>query len=143
MSTSGATVTVLFADVESSTALLERLGQGRWLRALAEYEAMLSESLDRHGGTLVKALGDGHLLAFPSARAALRCAVDIQRALPIDAAPDLRVRMGMHTGEPAVREDDLHGRTVVKAARIADLARGGEILVSGIVRELAQADEDL
>jgi DNA-binding NarL/FixJ family response regulator/class 3 adenylate cyclase len=143
VSTSGATVTVLFADVESSTALLERLGQGRWLRALAEYEAMLSESLNRHGGTLVKALGDGHLLSFPSARAALRCAVDIQRSLPIDAAPDLRVRMGMHTGEPAVREDDLHGRTVVKAARIADLAHGGEILVSGIVRELAQADEDL
>jgi DNA-binding NarL/FixJ family response regulator/class 3 adenylate cyclase len=143
VSTSGATVTVLFADVESSTALLERLGQGRWLRALAEYEVMLNASLDRHGGTLVKALGDGHLLAFPSARAALRCAVEIQRALPIPAAPDLRVRMGMHTGEPAVREDDLHGRTVIKAARIADLARGGEVLVSGIVRELAQADEDL
>jgi DNA-binding NarL/FixJ family response regulator len=143
VSTSGATVTVLFADVESSTALLERLGQARWLRALAEYEAMLNASLERHGGTLVKALGDGHLLAFPSARAALRCGVDVQRSLPIAAAPDLRVRMGMHTGEPAVREDDLHGRTVIKAARIADLAHGGEILVSGIVRELAQADEDL
>jgi DNA-binding NarL/FixJ family response regulator len=51
--------------------------------------------------------------------------------------------MGIHTGEPAIREDDLHGRTVVKAARIADLARGGEILVSSVVRELAQADEDL
>jgi DNA-binding NarL/FixJ family response regulator/class 3 adenylate cyclase len=142
VSTSGSTVTVLFADVESSTALLERLGQGRWLRALAEYEALLQSSLERHGGTLVKALGDGHLLAFPSARAALRCAVDVQRSLPIASAPDLRVRMGMHTGEPAVREDDLHGRTVIKAARIADLAHGGEVLVSGIVRELAGADED-
>jgi DNA-binding NarL/FixJ family response regulator len=133
----------VFADVEGSTALLERLGQARWLEALAEYEALLNASVAEHGGTLVKALGDGHLLAFPSARAALRCAIDVQRALPLDGAPGLRVRMGMHTGEPTVREDDLHGRTVVKAARIADLARGGEILVSSVVRELAEADEDL
>jgi DNA-binding NarL/FixJ family response regulator len=137
------TVTVLFADVEGSTAMLERLGQARWMRALTDYEALLNERVADHGGTLVKALGDGHLLSFPSARAALRCAVAVQRALPLETAPDLRVRMGMHTGEPAVTEDDLHGRTVVKAARIAGLATGGEILVSGIVRELAQADEDL
>ena len=139
----GGTVTVLFADVEGSTALLERLGQERWLRGLSEYEALLSASIGEHGGTLVKALGDGHLVAFPSARAGLRCAIDVQRALPLEGAPGLRVRMGMHTGEPAVREDDLHGRTVVKAARIADLARGGEIFVSSVVRELAEADEDL
>jgi DNA-binding NarL/FixJ family response regulator/class 3 adenylate cyclase len=139
----GSTVTVLFADVEGSTAMLERLGQARWLAALAEYEALLDATIRDHGGTLIKAIGDGHLVAFPSARAALRCAVDVQRALPLDSAPDLRVRMGMHTGEPAVREDDLHGRTVVKAARIAGMAQGGQILVSGIVRELAQADEDL
>jgi len=140
---SGATVTVIFADVEGSTALLERLGQARWLTWLAEYERMLAASIDRHGGTLVKALGDGHLLAFPSANAALRCAVDVQRALPLAGAPDLRVRMGLHTGEPVALEDDLHGRTVVKAARIADLAHGGEVLVSGIVRELAETDADL
>jgi DNA-binding NarL/FixJ family response regulator len=139
----GATVTVLFADVEGSTAMLERLGQARWLGALAEYEQLLGDAVAAHGGTLIKAIGDGHLVAFPSARAALRCAVDVQRALPLETAPDLRVRMGMHTGEPAVREDDLHGRTVVKASRIADMANGGQILVSGIVRELAQADEDL
>jgi DNA-binding NarL/FixJ family response regulator/class 3 adenylate cyclase len=139
----GATVTVIFADVEGSTALLERLGQARWMKALAEYEELLGSRLDAHGGTLVKALGDGHLLAFPSANAALRCAVDVQRALPLTTAPDLRVRMGMHTGEPVALEDDLHGRTVVKAARIADLAHGGEVLVSGIVRELAETDADL
>ena len=86
----GATVTVIFADVEGSTALLERLGQARWMTALAEYEELLGSRLDAHGGTLVKALGDGHLLAFPSANAALRCAVDVQRALPLTTAPDLR-----------------------------------------------------
>jgi len=121
--TAGATVTVIFADVEGSTAMLERLGQARWMKALAEYEQLLGSRLEAHGGTLVKALGDGHLLAFPSANAALRCAVDVQRALPLDSAPDLRVRMGMHTGEPVALEDDLHGRTVVKAARIAEIGR--------------------
>ena len=139
----GATVTVIFADVEGSTALLECLGQARWMQALAEYEDAARPPARRDGGTLVKALGDGHLLAFPSANAALRCAVDVQRALPLTTAPDLRVRMGMHTGEPVALEDDLHGRTVVKAARIADLAHGGEVLVSGIVRELAETDADL
>jgi DNA-binding NarL/FixJ family response regulator/class 3 adenylate cyclase len=139
----GATVTVLFADVEGSTGMLERLGQARWLAALAEYEKLLGASIAEHGGTLIKAIGDGHLAAFPSARGALRCAVEVQRSLPLTNAPEMRVRMGMHTGEPAVREDDLHGRTVVKAARIAGMAHGGEVLVSGIVRELAQADEDL
>jgi DNA-binding NarL/FixJ family response regulator len=104
---------------------------------------MLGDLVAEHGGTLVKAIGDGHLLSFPSARAALRCAVAVQRALPLESVPDLRVRMGMNTGEPAVREDDLHGRTVVKAARIAGMAKGGEVMVSGVVRELAQADEDL
>src|SRR5262245_4311407 len=140
---SGATVTVLFADVEGSTAMLERLGQARWLEAMGEYEGLLRAKIAEHGGSLIKALGDGHLAAFPSARAALRCAVAVQRSLPPASAPDFRVRMGMHTGEPALREDDLHGRTVVKAARIADLAHGGEVLVSAIVRALAQADEDL
>jgi DNA-binding NarL/FixJ family response regulator len=137
------TVTVLFADVEGSTAMLERLGQARWLRALGDYEALLDAVVTDHGGTLVKAIGDGHLLSFPSARGALRCAVAIQRSLSLESAPDLRVRMGINTGEPVVTEDDLHGRTVVKAARIAAMAKGGEILVSGVVRELAQADEDL
>lgn len=143
MAVPGATVTVLFADVEGSTAMLERVGQARWLGALADYEALLNETVADHGGTLIKAIGDGHLVSFPSAREALRCAVDVQRALPLESAPDLRVRMGLHTGEPAVRADDLHGRTVVKAARIASMAQGAQVLVSGIVRELAQADEDL
>src|SRR5512133_1781942 len=120
--------------------MLERLGQARWLKALAEYEEVLAASLADHGGTLIKAIGDGHLASFPSARAALRCAVAVQRSLPLTSAPDLRVRMGTHTGEPAGREDDLHGRRVVKAAGIAGAADGGGVPVSGIVRELAQAD---
>lgn len=139
----GATVTVMVADIESSTALLERLGRDRWMEALAEYEALLSERLDEHGGRQVKSLGDGHLLAFAGARAAVRFAVSVQRALPVPAAADLRVRMGIHSGEPAAVGDDLHGRTVVKAARIAGLARGGEILVSTLVRELAATEDGL
>jgi DNA-binding NarL/FixJ family response regulator/class 3 adenylate cyclase len=135
------TVTVLFADIEGSTALLERLGQARWLEVLAEYESLLRDRVGVYGGREIKALGDGHMVVFRSARAAVRCAVGLQRALPIKSAPDLRVRVGLHTGEPGAADDDLHGRTVVKAARIAALARGGEVIVSRLVRELADGDD--
>jgi hypothetical protein len=121
--------------------MLERLGQARWLQALADYEALLGDFVSEHGGTLVKAIGDGHLLAFPSARGALRCAVDVQRALPLASAPDLRVRMGMHTGEPAVGEAD---RLVLREREaLAELLAGGHRLghllggVDGRVDDLA------
>ena len=65
----------------------------------------------------------------------------MQRALPVPAAAELRVRMGVHTGEPVSVDGDLHGRTVVKAARIAGLARGGEVLASTLVRDLAATED--
>jgi class 3 adenylate cyclase len=76
------------------------------------------------------------MAAFRSARAALSCAVDFQRALFVEGAPDLRVHVGLHTGEPAADGEERYGRTGVKAARIASLARGGEVIVSRLVREL-------
>ena len=92
--------------------------------------------LAEHDGTRERATEDGHLLSFESARAALRCAVALQRA----AGPPLRV--GIHTGELERRDGELRGRALVKAARIAALARGGEILASAVVRELADLDPD-
>src|SRR4051812_2541103 len=120
----GATTTVVSTGVDGSTGQSERL----------------REHLPRYGGTLLRGGAGGHLLAFPSARGALRWAVDVRRALG-DAGPQLRI--GMHVGEPAFHGDELHGRTVVKAARIARLARGGEVLASRLVRELAEGDEPL
>jgi class 3 adenylate cyclase len=80
------------------------------------------------------------MLAFASAEDALRCAAEIQRAL-VQAPSDghrLRVRIGLHTGEPIREEDDFYGKSVILAARIAAEARGGEILVSRLVRELTE-----
>jgi DNA-binding NarL/FixJ family response regulator len=134
------TVTVVVADVEGSTPLLERVGEARFHALLADYEALLGDCLAEHEGTREAGAGDGHLLAFPSARAAVRCAVGLQRAL---AAGSLRfrIRSGIHCGELERRDGELQGRALVKAARIGALARGGEILASAVVRELADLDE--
>jgi len=95
----------------------------------------------------VKSQGDGFMLAFPSARSAVMCSIEIMRALeahgrsrPTDA---LRVRIGMHAGEAIVEDGDLFGKPVVLAARIASQAHGGEILVSSLVREIVESRGDL
>jgi DNA-binding NarL/FixJ family response regulator/class 3 adenylate cyclase len=131
-----ATVAVLFTDIEGSTEQLQRLGQERWLAQLRDYEVLVREELAIHGGTEVKALGDGHMLAFGGARAAVACAVSMQRALR-DHAVGVRVRMGLHVGEPDEHDGDLYGRVVHKASRIASLARGGEVLASSVAAEMA------
>jgi class 3 adenylate cyclase/DNA-binding NarL/FixJ family response regulator len=131
-----ATVAVLFTDIEGSTYHLQRLGQARWIEQLRDYEALVHEQLAAHGGAEVKALGDGHMLSFDGARSAVTCAVSMQRALQARGI-GIRVRMGLHVGEPDERAGDLYGRVVHKASRIASLARGGEVLVSSVAAEMA------
>lgn len=135
------TLTVVVTDIAGSTALMERLGHDGFQRALAEYETLVQDRLDHYGGRRLKGTGDGHLLTFRSARGAVRFAVDLLRAGA--EAAGASVRVGIHTGEPEAREGDLVGRTLVKAVRIADLARGGEILASRVVIELAGADAEI
>jgi class 3 adenylate cyclase len=130
------TVTVLFTDVEDFTGLSERLGDIEASHRLRAHQALVRREVDIHGGVEVTCQGDGFMVAFDGARRALRAAVGIQRAVAADAL-DMRVRMGLHTGE-AIREDeDLFGRTVIVAARIAATAHGGEILVSSVLRQLS------
>jgi class 3 adenylate cyclase len=134
------TVTVLFTDIEGSTQLTEALGDAEWIPVLRAHNALVREQVAAHSGIEVKSQGDGFMLAFASAENALGCAIEIQRAL-IRAPADghrLRVRIGLHTGEPIREEDDFYGKDVVLAARIAAEARGGEILVSQLVRELTE-----
>jgi class 3 adenylate cyclase/tetratricopeptide (TPR) repeat protein len=134
------TVTLLFTDIEGSTDLTVRLGDQRWLDILRAHHSLVREHVRAHGGFEVKCQGDGFMLAFQSARRALDCAVAIQRAvMATHTDPPIRVRMGLHTGEALKEADDFHGRDVVLAARIADQADGGEILVSTLLKGLTES----
>ncbi len=131
-------VTILFTDVEGSTALTERLGDAKAREVLREHERITREALKAHGGSEVKTMGDGFMASFGSATKALECAVAIERAF---ANGDIRVRIGLNAGEPIAEDDpdgrsDLFGTAVIVAARIAAQAGGGEILVSDVVRQL-------
>jgi class 3 adenylate cyclase len=140
------TVTLLFSDIENSSRLNERYGDERWLDLLRTHNTIVRAQVDEHGGYEVKSQGDGFMIAFPSARRAVSCAIDIQRALLRRAARDdfpIRTRIGIHTGEAIHRQGDFFGRSVVLAARIADHADGGEILISSPVQQLFAQRADI
>lgn len=143
----GGTLTIVFSDIEQSSRRTEELGDAGWLRLLGLHNSVVRRQVERHGGHEVKAQGDGFMLAFPSARAATLFAIDVQRTLEAHGrsqpADLMRVRIGMHTGEAIVEDGDLFGHSVVLAARIAGQARGGEILVSSLVREIVESRGDL
>jgi len=141
------TVTILFSDIEGSTALNERLGDVRWLELLRAHNRLVRDQVRACGGFEVKAQGDGFMIAFPSARRAIQCAKAIQDAVAADLGrhPDgpVRVRIGLHTGEAIRQESDFYGKNVVVAARIADQARGGEIVASSLVKQLTESAGDV
>lgn len=144
---SGDTFTLLFTDIVGSTALAERLGDQRWADVLREHNTLVREQIGHHGGDEVKNQGDGFMVAFRSARRALLAAIAIQRALEAyrRSHPEhpLHVRIGVHSGEVVADEGDLHGRNVVLASRISDLAGRDEVLASALTKQLADAGGDL
>jgi class 3 adenylate cyclase len=134
-----APVTILFTDVEGSTALTQRLGDGKAREVLRAHERIVREALNAHGGSEVKTMGDGFMASFSSATRALECATAMQRAFAAHnetAGEPIRVRIGLNAGEPIAEEKDLFGTAVNMAARIAAEADGGEILASDVVRQL-------
>jgi class 3 adenylate cyclase len=157
----GAFRTILFTDVEGSTALTERLGDAKARELLREHESVVREALKAHGGSEVKTMGDGIMTSFSSATKALECAIAIQKAFDernrsLPAHPEalegqaesIKVRIGLNAGEPIEENDsggrsDLFGTAVNMAARIASKADGGEILVSDVVRQLVAGKEFL
>jgi class 3 adenylate cyclase/pimeloyl-ACP methyl ester carboxylesterase len=133
--------TVLFTDIVGHTEMMRRLGDEKGRDVLREHERITREALKSHGGSEVKTMGDGFMASFASAASALGCAVAIQRAFAehTRAAPEpISVRIGINAGEPIAEDEDLFGAAVIRAARIAALAEGGEILVANVVRELAE-----
>jgi class 3 adenylate cyclase len=130
------TVTFLFTDVEGSTRLLHELGDG-YAEVLAEHRRVLRDAFARHGGVEVDTQGDAFFVAFRKASDALAAAAAGRDAL---SAGPIRVRMGLHTGEPVVTAEGYVGIDVHRAARIAAAGHGGQILVSKSTRDLSGAD---
>ena len=137
------TITILFSDIEASTEQASSMGDAAWFQLLEEHNRLFRFELARWGGEEVKSMGDGFMLTFPSVSRALRFATAVQRRVMSDDGPDVRVRMGIHTGEAITDPTgDLFGRHVILAARVANLAEGGQVLTSLVVREIAAGQED-
>ncbi len=129
-------VVIMFTDIEGSTALMESLGEDRWLDLLQWHNDVIRQQTAVFGGSLVKGQGDGFMLAFPACGSAAACAVALQRGLSGGwAGIAVPTRVGIHCGNVKAEAGDFFGRTVVVAARISAAAAGGEILASQQLQE--------
>ena len=136
------TVTFLFTDIEGSTRLVAAL-RDRYVDALKAHERVLTAAATENGGRLIDTQGDAFFFAFPRAIDAARAAIAGQRGLEAHDWPQgerLRVRMGLHTGEPIVGDDRYVGVGVHRAARISAAGHGGQILLSSVTRHLIEDD---
>ena len=127
------TVTLMFTDIEDSTLLGRQMGDAAWSNLVREHFDSVSAVVESNAGKVIKTLGDGTMAAFATARNAADAAIGIERDTDDG---ELRVRIGIHTGEAISVGSDYSGLAVAKAARIASAADGGEILVSSATREL-------
>jgi adenylate cyclase len=139
------TVTICFSDIENSTQLNARMGDKTWVRVLEAHDQVLRGRIAQYRGQVVKTAGDGFMIVFRDPEAACRAAVKIQSDLrrPSDLLRrhgKVRVRIGIHTGQVVAKDGDYFGENVAMAARVADLASGGEVLCSDAVREALDDD---
>jgi adenylate cyclase len=140
-------VVILFSDIEESTELNERIGDRAFVKLIAAHDKLVHQLVEDRGGHVVKSQGDGFMVAFSRAEDAVRCGIDLQQALHNNGKHkrhnDIRVRIGIHMGRSVRRGDDLFGRNVAMAARVAAHAAGGQILVSQPVRDAVNKCEDI
>ena len=137
------TVTFLFTDIEGSTRLLERLGRERYGRLLERQRELLRRAVAAASGVEVDATGDALLAVFSSSGGAVGAAVAAQRALAEERWPaeaNLRVRMGLHTGEATLARDGYVGIAVHRGQRVCEAAHGGQILLSSATHAIVAAD---
>ncbi|HSC92679.1 MAG TPA: adenylate/guanylate cyclase domain-containing protein [Gaiellaceae bacterium] len=135
------TVTLLFTDIEGSTRLLQELGEATYVRALEDHRRLVRQAFVEHGGVEVEMQGDSFHFAFDDPREAVLAAAQAQAALAAHAwqqAP-IRVRIGIHTGEPLVSGQLYAGLDVHRAARVMSAGHGGQVLVSETTRSLVEA----
>jgi predicted ATPase/class 3 adenylate cyclase len=136
-----ATLTFLFTDIEGSTALLGRLGEVTYARLLAEHHRLIRDSLAAHGGNEMTTLGDGFFAVFTSPRGCVRAVLEMQRELAARDWPEgeqVRVRMGVHSGEASETAAGLVGLDIHRAARLAAVAYGGQVVFSSSAAALVR-----
>ena len=125
--------TVLFTDIVNSTKRAETIGDRAWHDVLDRHNALVRREISRHRGHEVRTMGDGFLATFDGPARSIRCALAINEGVE---ALGLQVRAGLHTGEVEMADDDLSGIAVHIAARVATMAKPGQVLVSNTVRDL-------
>jgi class 3 adenylate cyclase len=132
------TVSLLFTDIEGSTQLQHRL-QDRYREVVIEHRRLLEEAIESNGGLVVDRQTESFFAVFPRMRDAVAAAADAQRAIAAHEWPDdtqIKVRMGLHAGEPELEGDRYVGLAVARAARVGATAHGGQVLLSGAARGL-------
>jgi class 3 adenylate cyclase len=137
------TVTFAFSDIEGSTSLLKRLGDDGYGTLLSVHRRLVREIFAAHEGREIDTQGDAFFYSFIRARQAVRACVELQRAHARASWPGgaaVRVRLGLHTGEPALGDEGYTGLDVVRASRIAAIGSGGQILVSDTTRAIVGVD---
>jgi class 3 adenylate cyclase len=137
------TVTFLFSDIEGSTNLLKQLGDEQYAELLRTHRRIVRETFGLYHGQEIDTQGDAFFYSFHRAREAVAAAVAVQREHSNQAWPQgvtVRVRLGLHTGEPAIGEDGYTGLDVVRASRIAAVGRGGQVLLSDTTRAIVAGD---
>jgi class 3 adenylate cyclase len=135
---------IVFTDIEGCTPLMHRLGDAAVLELWKAHERLVRDVVRSHDGIVLKAMGDGFMLSFTSVTQALAAMTELQRRLRTinrTAAHPVKVRVGINAGEPIAMDGDLFGSAVVIAQRVSALARGGQVFVSEVVRQIAGAGE--
>ena len=128
--------TIVFSDIESSTELVTRLGDRQARGIFLKHDAIVRTQLEKCRGRELQNLGDGFMVSFETASNAIKCAKDIQREISKELA-EVRVRIGVHAGEVVIREGrHPFGRAVVMASRLLSQAKGGQILISDVTRQI-------
>jgi class 3 adenylate cyclase len=129
---------IMFTDMVGSTEMTARLGDTMAVELLRAHDAIIRRSLEQHGGSEVKHLGDGIMASFDDVPASVVCAITIQRDFASyneKSKNPILVRIGIHAGEPVEESDDLFGSAVQMAARICDIAQASAIIVSREVKD--------
>jgi adenylate cyclase len=139
MSSPDGAVTLMLSDIADAPAAAEQLGPERWEQLVRDHHMLVEQLVSRHDGQILKFENDGFLASYNSAHAGLHAAIDLQRTFT-EGSASLAIRVGVHSGFVLGNPEQLMGRNVVLAARIAGQAKGGEILVSSSAKEDTETD---